>query len=369
MKNKSLVYLFFISIGALSILDMANEDKLFSELENRYLKKKPKFKLSEILNGKYVKAYEEYINDNFIGRDYFINLKSISENTLLKLENNNIIYGKDGYMFEKFTGFEAEILQSNVEAIKEFIEGQNVDMDLMLIPYSASVLVDKYPIHLNSLLINEGMLIDEINEYLGLENVVNVKNILMENKKSYIYYKTDHHWTSYGAYLGYLKFCEKNEIKDVVNLENFKENKIYDFFGTFYSKAKLFNVENDILSYYDMPHLSMKIGNGDWEGIYKLENLEKRDKYSVFLDGNHSKVIVKNDKNKNGKKLLVVKDSFANSFIPFVANNYEEVHVIDLRHYPLKLSEYIEENSFDKILGLYSFKNLTADRTIARIKF
>ena len=369
MKNKSLVYLFFISIGALSILDMVNEEKVFSELENRYLKRKPKLTTESVLSGKYAKSYEEYINDNFIYRDSFINLKSISESMQLKLENNNIIYGKDGYMFEKFTDFDKEILENNIGAVKDFIEKSSLNIDLMLVPYSASVLTDYYPMNLSSVLVNEEMLIDKVNDYIGQKNIVDVKKTLMENKKSYIYYKTDHHWTSYGAYLSYLEFCKKNNITDVVELENLKENKVNDFLGTFYSKAKLFNAQEDTLSYYDMPHLQMKIGDGNWESIYKLENLEKRDKYSVFLDGNHSKIVVKNSKNKNRKKLLVLKDSFANSFIPFIANNYEEVHVIDLRHYSLKLSDYIKENSFDKVLALYSFKDFVEDRTIARIKF
>ena len=369
MKNKSLVYLFFISIGALSIFDIVNEEKVFSELENRYLKRKPKLTTESILNGQYAKSYEEYINDNFIYRDKFINLKSISESMQLKLENNNIIYGKDGYMFEKFTSFESEILDNNVKAIKEFIQKSKQDVDLMLVPYSVSVMTDYYPMNLSSVLVNEEMLIDKVNDYIGQKNIVDVKKTLMENKKSYIYYKTDHHWTSYGAYLGYLEFCKKNSITDIVNLEKLKENKVYDFLGTFYSKAKAFNAEKDVLLYYDMPQLQMKIGDGNWESIYKVKNLKKRDKYSVFLDGNQSKIIVKNSKNKNGKKLLVLKDSFANSFIPFIANNYEEVHIIDLRHYPLKLSNYIKENSFDKVLALYSFKDLVDDRTIARIKF
>lgn len=369
MRNKSLVYIFFISIGALFIFDIANEEKVFSEIENRYLKRKLKLTTQNILSGNYTKSYEEYINDNFIGRDYFINLKSISESMQLKLENNNIIYGEDGYMFEKFTSFDNLILESNVRAIKEFSDKSKVNIDLMLVPYSFSVMPDYYPINLNSILVNEAMMIDKINAYIGKENTINIKDVLMENKKSYIYYKTDHHWTTYGAYLAYVEYCKKNNIENTLNLEDLKENKDENFLGTFYSKSKLFNAKKDVLSYYDMPHLKMKIGDGEWESIYKIRNLEKRDKYSVFLDGNHSKTIIRNVQNKNGKKLLVLKDSFANSFIPFVANHYEEVHVIDLRHYPMNLSVYMEENKFDDILCLYSFKNLAQDRTITRIKF
>ncbi|MGL4763343.1 MAG: DHHW family protein [Sarcina sp.] len=369
MKNKSLVYMFFISIGALAFLDVINKEKIFSEIENRYLETKPSLTVDKVLNGEYTKSCEEYINDNFIGRDYFINLKSISESLLLKLENNEIIYGKYGYMFEKFKSLDIEILTKNVEAIKTFNENSKVDMDFMLIPYSASVYTDYYPIHLEAVLVNEVEIINKINEYIGNKSIIDAMGALLENKKSDIYYKTDHHWNTYGAYLAYVEYCEKNEIKEIVNLNDLKENNVEGFLGTFYSKSKLFNAKKDTLLYYDMPHLTMKIGDGEWESIYKVENLKKRDKYSIFLDGNHSKTIIKNSKNKNGKKLLVLKDSFANSFIPFIANNYEEVHVIDLRHYPLELSEYMDENSFDKVLCLYSLNNFSKDRSIARINF
>ncbi|WP_297518423.1 DHHW family protein [uncultured Clostridium sp.] len=367
MKNKSLVYLFFISIGALSFFDVLNKEKVFSEIENRYLETKPSITSDKVLSGEYAKSYEEYINDNFIGRDYFINLKSISESLQLKLENNSIVYGKHGYMSEKFTQINKEILISNVEAVKNFKENNGENIDLMLVPYGASILRDYYPDNLG--LINEISVIEKINEYIGTKNSVGILESLLDNKEDYIYYKTDHHWTSYGAYLAYVEFCEKNKIEDKVDIKSLNENKIEGFLGTFYSKSKLYNADKDTLSYYDMPNLKMKIGDGEWEGIYKVENLKKRDKYSVFLDGNHSKTIIKNSENKNGKKLLLLKDSFANSFVPFIASNYEEVHIIDLRHYTYKLSEYMKENKFDNVLCLYSLINFSKDRTVARINF
>ncbi|MGL5822936.1 MAG: DHHW family protein, partial [Sarcina sp.] len=210
------------------------------------------------------------------------------------------------------------------------------------------------------------LMINDINKYLG--NGIEIGTALREEKDNYIYYKTDHHWTSYGAYLAYKEYCKANKLK-AMSLEEFEEININDFYGTFYSKSKLFNSQADILTYYEMKNLKMKIGNGEYEYIYNLDNLKKRDKYSVFLDGNHSQIIIKNDEATNNKKLLVLKDSFANSFIPFVANHFDEVHVIDLRHFYGSLKEYIKLNNFDEILNVYSLKTLAEDNTIARINF
>ena len=367
MKGKSLVYMFFGTVAVISLFDVLNEEKVFSDIENRFLKKKPRFNTENLVSGDYTKDYEEYINDNFIGRDSFINLKSISESALLKLENNNIVYGKYGYMFEKKLSLDEEILSNNIKQIDSFIS-QNENTSLMMVPYSASIYTDYYTGMLQ--MVNEHGIMDDISKYVDNDRVIDVDSVLRENKKlDNIYYKTDHHWTTNGAYLAYVEYC-KNKNLEVIDINGLRENKVEDFLGTFYSKSKFINAQADTLVYYDMPHLSMKIdGKNEYEGIYKLENLEKRDKYSVFLDGNHSKVTIKNDNLKNDKKLLVIKDSFANSMIPFLANNYEEVIVLDLRHFNFKISEFLDENKFDDILLLYSLDSLSKDKTIAKIKF
>lgn len=365
MKNKSLVYIFFVSVLIISILDVINKDEVFSELENRFLKKKPTLKLETLLNGQYSKDYETYLNDHFIGRNNFINLKSIAETLQLKEENNGIIYGKDGYMFEKSMSLNSDVLTNNLLAIEKFIEKNN-NSQLMLVPYSFSILENYY--NKNLTLLDEKRVINEIEKYFG-ENFININETLIENKDEYIYYKTDHHWTTYGAYLAYKEYCDKKDINDVMDINSLGENNVENFLGTFYSKSKLFNAESDILTYYDMPSLLMQIDGQKEEGIYKLENLKKRDKYSVFLDGNHSSVKISNNDAKNEKTLLVIKDSFANSMIPFLANNYKEIRVLDLRYFNYNMSEFLNSNKFDDVLILYSLDSMQSDKNIVKIAF
>lgn len=364
MKRKSLVYIYFSSIAILAIMDLFSKDDVFSEMENRYLKRKPKVTNEAIFNGEYTKNYEEYLNDHFIFRDQFINIKSLAESAFLKKENNGIIYGKNAHMFDKQITVNNDILKNNIETIKKFTN--NVTAQLMIVPYSSSILNEYLPYKTE--LIPENSIIDKINKYLGEDRSINIYNTLLEHKKDYIYYRTDHHWTSYGAYLAYQKFCEKNKIKPI-DIEILKENKVNNFLGTYYSKSKKINVKADILTYYDMDNLRMEIDNKSYDNIYNLEVLDTRDKYPTFINGNNGLTKIINSNQEAKGSILIIKDSFANSMIPFIANNYKETIVIDLRQFKYIMSEYLQDKNFDNILLLYSFNSLNTDTNISRLNF
>ncbi|MGL4991251.1 MAG: DHHW family protein [Sarcina sp.] len=366
-KEKKLIYSFFAVITILFFLDIGLKNSEFSDIENRFLQKKPDFNIDDMLNGKYFSNYDKYINDHFIFRDKFINLKSIIEKIQFKKENNGIIYGQDGYMFEKVMNLNDEILEKNIAALDIFFE-KYYNAKLMVVPYSYTILRDYYSENLIAL--DEKKYINMIYEKIGESKTIDVVTSLEENKNEYIYYKTDHHWTTYGAYLAYKEYCKKIKDNNILSLDSLEENNISNFKGTFYSKSKLINTKSDILTYYNMQNLKMKINNNnEFESIYNLDNLFKRDKYSVFLDGNHSKITILNDNNRNGKKLFIIKDSFANSMVPFVANNYEETIIVDLRYFQENISTFLRENMFDDILVLYSFETLQNDKTIIKMKF
>ena len=367
MKKNFLAYIFLITIFSLSILDIIIPDKKFSELENRNLKSKVNVTFKNFLDGSFSKKYDEYVNDQFIGRDYWINLKSRSEYALGKIENNNIIYGKEGYLFEKFTYIDENRLKVNAEAINNFTESIDEDVSLMVVPNSYEIYSEKLP--KGAPLINQEEIINELYENSIKSNNINLFHTMKSNKDKYIYYKTDHHWTTYGAYLAYCEFI-KSIGEGPIDLKDIEEVKVdvEGFYGTYFSKAKPFNVDADILSYYDFENITVEIEGIEYEGLYDYSKKDLRDKYSLFLRGNNPLTIIKNKKNLNGKRLVVFKDSYANSLIPFLTINYEEIHVIDLRSFNVKVSEYVDENDFDNVLIVYSFTNLTRDANILKIK-
>ena len=367
MKKKYLLYSFVIVIISFTMIGLISSDKEFSELENRKLKTSVTFSIKKFFDGSFQKDYESYINDQFPLRDNWISLKSINEYILGKIENNGIIYGSNGELFEKFDSLDEEKLKNNVEAIKKFAEAYYDKVSLMIIPSSYEIYKESLPI--GSPIIMQEELINEIYNFSSFSKNIDVMKELLDNKNSYIYYKTDHHWTTYGAYLAYSKFIDSSN-ENKANLENLQEVELPNFYGTYYSKAKPFNIEPDVMTYYDFNNLTMEIvGDKIYDSIYDYSKESLRDKYSLFLHGNNPVTIIKNKDIKNNKKILVIKDSFGNSLVPFLTQNYEEIHVIDLRYFSSKLSSYLEKNDFEDILIIYNFINLATDNNVLKLKY
>lgn len=366
MKKHPIVYMFFSFIMILTFFDIVKKNNSFSELENRNLARKPIFSISSFVEEKYRDKYEEYINDNFIFRNHWINLKSISEYTLGKLENNNIIYGRENYMFEKNISYDKERFKNNIDSINKFIDIYKGKVTTMIVPNSHTIYQEYVPWGIE--LLNQENLINEVYSANSKDRNIDLVSLFKENKEEYIYYKTDHHWTSYGAYLAYKTYIESLGEKPI-DLNTLKKNEVTGFYGTYFSKAKLFNAESDILTYYDIDNITMNIQGEIFESLYDYDKLKTRDKYSVFIRGNNGLSIIENKNIKEGQKLLIFKDSFANSMIPFLSQNFREIHVVDLRSFSGKVSEYVKNTNFNEILILYNMENFLGDIDITRIKY
>ena len=367
MRKNYLLYGFTIIILILTLISFFDEDKIFSEFENRNLKSKVNFSIERFINGKFQEEYEEYINDQMPLRDEWITIKSISEYLLGKIENNGIIYGSNKRLFEKFDSFNEERLKNNVEAINKFSEKYIDKVSLMIVPNSYEIYREDLP--KGSQQVNQVEMINKIYSNLIYSNNINVLDEFINKKSEYIYYNTDHHWTTYGAYLAYCNFIESIGFTPI-DLSDYNSIILDEFYGSYFSKAKPFNIQGDRLTYYQFDNLEMEIvGDKNYDSIYDISKAELRDKYSLFLRGNNSLTIIKNSKLQNNKKILVIKDSFANSLVPFLTQNFEEVHVVDLRSFNSKISDYMNENNFDNIIILYNLINLVTDNNILKIKY
>lgn len=366
MKKNYLFYSFFAVIILVTILDIFNNDKEFSELENRNLKQSVQLNMKDFWDNSFQQNYETYINDQFIFRDKWIDLKSRGEYCLGKIENNGIIYGDSDYLFEKVTKLDKDRLQNNINAINIFKDKVNGDISLMIAPTSYEIYNEYLPE--KSPVIPQSINIEYIYNSIDNINKINVINTMKKNKDDYIYYRTDHHWTIYGAYLAYKDFVESIG-ENAVTINEDDINDVEEFYGTYFSKAKPFNVEPDIFSYIDLNGVTMDILGEEYDSIYDYSQLELRDKYAMFLNGNNALTVIKNENLKNGKKIAIIKDSYANSFIPFLTQNYEEIHVIDLRKFKGKAHEYINDNDINQTLILYNFVTFAQDVNIIRLKY
>ena len=374
LKKYPTFFVFSILVILFTVIDIINSPNEFSELENRKLSQMPILSLKSYIDTSFSSDYEKYINDQFFLRDNWIDLKSRIEYLLGKRENNDIIFGKENYLFKKFTTFNDEMLENNLNSIITFTNNYNKEVDFFIIPNSYAVYDELTPRYLP--LVDQLSLINSINSYLSLKsndhiNTINVAEELLKNKDDYIYYKTDHHWTSYGAYLAYLTYMDYLGL-EIVDINNLEKITINNFLGTYYNRSKYFKADSDLITYYNILGLHIEIDGKEKLSLMDLDKFKVSDKYSAFLWGNNglTKVINENiSEERKGSSILIFKDSYANSFIQFLSYNYEIIDIIDLRYFKESIRNFMKDKDYNEILIMYSFNNLSSDINIRRLKF
>ena len=371
VNNKIFFIIFMIVWISIILLNVFLPVDEFSSQENRYLATFPKFSFDKLVSGEYTANLDTYLNDHFSIRNLLIKIDSLKEQLILKTENKEIYIGKNGSLFEKFKFSEENM--GNVEYISkkvnELSKKINKDMYLVIIPNSTYINQKDLPNY--AYVENQEKIISEIYKNMPNIKTIDVVDKLQANNNEYIFFKTDHHFTSLGAYYVYGEICKKLNI-DYPTLNEFNVKKVSsDFLGTYDSKAQIINQQTDDIYVYEN-NLNTKGIIANYDGvvtnsIYNEKYLQEKDKYSYFLNSNNAKVVIKTA-NTNGRKLLVIKDSYAHIMAQFLVQNFEEVHLIDPRYYKAQISEYIEENDIDDVLFLYSLSNLATDLGLRTIK-
>lgn len=363
--------LVFISfIGIVIVFNVLKKDQTFSEEENRTLAAMPEFTIKKFLTGEFIEEYTDYVEDNFAGRKGFINIKSNLEKLQGKKESNSVYIGEDGQLLEKFKEGTDEETNRKISAINSFYERHgNLNTSFMLVPTATKILEDRLPKYAPN--DDELIYIDKVLSGLD-DNIVKINpyDALYENRHDYLYYKTDHHWTSKGAYIAYKVMCEKlglipQPIKDfdVINVTD-------SFYGSLSSKIGRRDKNVDSIDIY-VPKDSDIIVNYVEEqkkstSIFDSEALEKKDKYEVFTGGNHPLINIKTLGDVN-KKLLIIKDSYANCFLPFLTSHYGEINVVDLRYFYDDIDKLIENKEITDVLFLYNANTFNSDDSILNI--
>ncbi len=359
INRYSLLIIITTLMATIFILDLASADRDFSELENKVLKQSPSFSVEALIANEYTLDYEEYVNDQFVMRDEWISLKSITERVLGKIENNGVLYGGENYMFDKFTDADTEQIAKSSEALDEFLLSFDGEAVVSIIPNSYAVKSDLMPAY-----------IQNFSPFSYLENIntVDVVSPLLESSDEYLYFRNDHHWTIEGAYIAYKAIAEELSV-EAAELSTLETTNTDGFLGTYYFKSKNAFAVSDDFTVYDDKSLVTTIGDNVYSGVYDYDALSQMDKYGGYLYGNNSLCIVENPDVRDGSKLLVIKDSYANIMIPLLAQNFSEIHIVDFRFFNLTLSDYIAQEGIDKALILYNFKTFTEDNSFVKIRY
>lgn len=321
-----------ISLGVLCLFWLADVlimDKLYSSWEKRMLAQKPQMELSAILDGSYENDYEEWLTDQFPGRDLWVNLKTRCEILLGKKEISGIYLGEDGFLFTAGTKttdwdeLEAQLKSHFGEDAVSHIHAPN----------AGSIYAEKLPKPVKFLAVE-----DEV--FQNLE----------KHKEEYIYFRTDHHWTMLGAYYAYEAWAKQQGITPI-SLEGLEKRVLKeDFLGTHYGKIH-YAKEADCMEFYDVGVESTAIydnGTSKVSGLYHEEHLETDDAYRFFLNGNHGLVEIKTP--HKGGSIAILKDSFANNLIPFLTAHYEKIIVIDPRYFRTDIVKWLEEQQVEQVV-------------------
>ncbi len=356
----------------------ANQGKVFSENENRYLKDFPELSIDNIVDKKFTPDFEEYFSDRIFLREQWISLKNNFDKLLGKTEIKGI-FTADGRMIEGWKSYDKESVDKNLMAMNQFAE-KNPDLKtyFMLAPTAQGIYEDTLPA--NCGIENQKAFIRYCYENTSSITGIDVFSDLYAARDNYIYYRTDHHWTSLAAYYSY-NAASKAMKFNPYTLDNFSvEHASNSFRGTLYSKTLDNGITPDTIDYYSLsggdPQVIVSVNNGieikEYGSMYFRDYLTKKDKYSSFLGANVPVLTITSNipKEADNGSLLVIKDSYAHSLVPFLAKNYSKITVVDLR-YINGTFEDVEINleDYDSALFMYNVITFSQDVNVKKLSF
>lgn len=363
-KGRIMTVLFCGFLAGLLVWHIALPDRARSETENRTLAQRPSLSRETLLNGSFTADMETYFADQFPLRDDWTGLKARCEQMLGKREFNGVYLCGDT-LIAKVEELEAAQVEQNLAAVRKFAELTGGQVLLGLIPTAAEVWKDRLPQGAPSF--DQAAFIQNAAEKTGLPTV-DLLGALTEHAGEPIYYRTDHHWTTCGAFYG------ANALLTALGKEPLKETDFtpevasMDFNGTLYSTSGIHWLAPDTIEYWvsedDLRVTSWKSGKEEPGRLYDRSYLEHKDKYSSFLGGNQPLCVLENPAITDGSKLLLIRDSYSDSLAPFLAQRFSEVHLVDLRYYHTSVADYMAEQGIDTAVVLYSVSNFLADRNL-----
>lgn len=372
----------------------------FSENENRALASWPVYSFTALKDGSYMSGIQTYLSDHFPLRDPFMTLKTKYEMLTGREEINDIYLAKDGYYIEAYkTPKQQKKIITQFQKLQDAITTdakQNVRV--MLVPTAISTYNAKLP----NCAPDRGVLrqVDTMNEiYAALPNMqkIDAWSALQTaaaqeadnagNAQSMadaedvgsdtaaatgLYYHTDHHWTTHGAYVGYQAYCGAAGLSPIPEADFQKTCVTTDFHGTIFSKLHDSTVPGDAITLYENPANRLTVSYPDTgevtDTLYNRDYLAQKDKYSMFLNNLHPLVEITNETADSDRQLVLIKDSYANSMVPFLVNHYQKIYVFDTRYYRFGPSSFINEYpEVTDVLLLYNMNTIDTDLGVGGI--
>ena len=354
-------------IVLLFLANLLTPSKKTSDAENRSLAQRPRITAGGLRDGSFAEDFDTYYSDQFVFRNQFIKLKFIGNMLLHIKENNGVLIGKEKYQFEIPAVPDEKLEAKTIQSINEYAKvSEGIETRMMIVPGSAAILKDKLPV---SASVPDQ--VKDIKDFYsqiddGIRKIDTVR-ILKQADSDNLYYKTDHHWTSEGAYtvfkaaaheLGIKKPGRYNKYTVSTSFKGSLSSKSGDFIGK--DTIEVYVPKSNETDYYvSYPNAQEKRAS-----IYKPEMLDVKDQYLVFFGGNHPLVEI-NTTAGTGRNLLILKDSYANAFVQFLIPYYDHIIMVDPRYYYDNVNMVVSNYGINEILYLYSADTLFTDTSLS----
>ena len=372
VQEKLVGIIFILTLFLFLIINVIVPDREKSVQENRMLVTKPKFRLSSLISGDYDEKFEAYMDDQFVGRDMWRKLKVTVDRIGGSRLENGVYIGRNGQLLEQIEVADENHLAANIKAIKSFSESQKkIPVRMMLVPDAANVLNHSLPALAKPE--DQTQMFSMVRKDLG-DSVewIDVSTELNKHKTEKIYYKTDHHWTTLGAFYAFQAAAPSLGIEGDLSGKYVSYAVSDSFNGMLASKSGVNLGEKEQIDIYvpteeDTDLIVDYVDEGKRStSLYDSSKLKEKDQYTVFLGGNSSLLDIRTVSTST-KRLLLVKDSFANSFIPFLTPYYREIVVVDPRYYSGTINDLMDSYRISEVLFLYSGNTFFKDNNISGV--
>ena len=349
---------FCLFLGGMLAWHLLLPDRDSSPTENRTLAQWPAFSWETLKDGSFTSGVEEYFADQFPLRDEWTGLKARTEQLLGKTEFNGVYLCGDTLISKVETPPEGQV-ETNLSYVERLAEKTDLPVLLGMIPSAAEVWRDRLP---------EGAGSWDQTALLSRSDI-DFASVLSAHADEPIFYRTDHHWTTLGAFYGANALLEALG-REPLKAEDFTpEIASESFNGTLYSQSGIHWLEPDTIEFWveadGLTVTSWRTGAPEEAALYDRSYLDVKDQYSAFLGGNQPLCVIRNETlPEDAGRILLIRDSYADSLAPFLAQRFSEVHLLDLRYYRAPAAAYAEENGIDQIVALYSAQNFITDRNL-----
>lgn len=355
-------------LGIMTLLFFLLPKQEMSETEKRNLEKAPEFSWENLSSGKFGEDMESYMADHVPGRDFFVGVHSYTELLTGRQVTKDIYLAEGDRLVERPLEWNQQT-ETNIEAVNALAEVLDSPVELMIVPSggwavrdSISGLSDEY---LDESLIDK--LYSMASEQVTTRDLLTVFGEYAD--PAALYYRTDHHWTSLGAYTAYKAYMEQLGLPYTAR-EDFMIETVQDFKGTTHSRAALWLIKGEPLEMWTgSRNVTVRFSKSEevHNKVFFEDRLQELDKYTVFLDGNHDLVTLENPDAPVDETILVIRDSYSNCLGPFLAQTYKKVVLVDLRYYSDAVVDYCGLNDVDRVVVLYSLSNFMTDTNFGRL--